>query len=166
MRGVSIESARSLRTIKQRASHIALSRDGSRWAAPSIMSRRGQLDAVIVPASRPAHRLKPAIHLASALRVPLIVLCSKRAQIDQVAKRVARSPQTRSVIVQMPNRWEHPLLPTRTSAAEFQIASANRGSGLSAKRNVGLLLARLHGWNKIAFVDDYITVSGPTTCDM
>jgi hypothetical protein len=32
---------------------------------------------------------------------------------------------------------------------------------LSGKRNLGLLLARLHGWNKIAFVDDDIKVSRP-----
>ncbi len=41
----------------------------------------------------------------------------------------------------------------------FREASAYRVSDLSAKRNLGLLLARLHGWNKIAFVDDDITLS-------
>ena len=42
----------------------------------------------------------------------------------------------------------------------FRAANANRQSDLSAKRNIGLLLARLHGWNKIIFLDDDITLSG------
>jgi hypothetical protein len=41
----------------------------------------------------------------------------------------------------------------------FRRANANRASDLSAKRNIGLLLARLHGWNKIVFVDDDVTLS-------
>ena len=63
----------------------------------------------------------------------------------------------------IPDKWKHPRLPTRTSAHEFQRANANRESDLSAKRNLGLLLARLHGWNKIAFIDDDIKLATPRT---
>ena len=41
----------------------------------------------------------------------------------------------------------------------FSERDAERASDLSAKRNIGLLLARLHGWSKIVFVDDDVTVS-------
>jgi hypothetical protein len=53
------------------------------------------------------------------------------------------------------------MFPTQTSSQVFRTANAHRVSDLSAKRNIGLLLARLHGWNKIAFLDDDITISRP-----
>jgi hypothetical protein len=161
MSGASIASSRPLNTVQQLASHANLSKDVSGSPAPPLRSTRGRLDAVIVPASRPAVHLKPLIKLATILSVPLVILCSKEARADHVAELVARTQSARSLIVQMPETWRHPGLPTSTSAAEFQQASAHRGSGLSGKRNLGLLLARLHGWNKIAFVDDDIEVSRP-----
>jgi hypothetical protein len=94
------------------------------------------------------------IELAAYLGVLLVVLCSKQTKVEQVARRVARTPGARSLIVPIPDNWKHPNFPTRTSAAEFKDANAGRESDLSAKRNLGLLLARLHGWNKVAFVDD------------
>jgi hypothetical protein len=139
---------RALRTVHQRASHADLFRDVSRSPAPPITSRRARLDALIVPASRPAAHLQPLLKLATRLRVHLVILCSKQARADQVAKLVASKRGANSLIVQMPDVWKHAGLPTRTSAAEFQDASAHRRSGLSLKRNIGLLLARLHGWSK------------------
>jgi len=150
-------ASRLLRNVEQRVSHVHLSLDVSRSAAPSARSTRARLDAIIVPASRPASFLQPAIDLAAYLGVFLVVLCSKQTRLEQVAKRVAMTPGARSLIVPIPNGWKHPRFPTRTSADEFQEANANRDSDLGAKRNVGLLLARLHGWNKIVLVDDDIT---------
>jgi hypothetical protein len=77
--------------------------------------------------------------------------------LEDVAKGVARTPGARSLIVQIPDGWKHTRFPTRTSVHDFQEASAHRASDLSAKRNIGLLLARLHGWSKVVFVDDDIT---------
>jgi hypothetical protein len=122
---------------------------------------RGRLDAVIVPASRPAHCLQPAIDLAASLGVVLVVLCSKRTNVEHAARRVSKTPGARSLVIEVAEEWNHPGIPTQTSAQPFENASANRGSCLSGKRNLGLLLARLQGWNKIAFVDDDITVSCP-----
>jgi hypothetical protein len=112
-----------------------------------------------VPASRPASFLQPAIALSAYLGAFLVVLCSKQTKVEQVARRVTRTPGARALIAQIPLDWNHPKFPTRTSDEQFQRASANRESDLSAKRNLGLLLARLHGWNKIAFVDDDVTLS-------
>jgi hypothetical protein len=114
-----------------------------------------------VPASRPAHNLQPAIDLAASLGVVLVVLCSKRTNAEHAARRVSKTPGARSLVIEVAEKWNHPGIPTRTSAQAFQNASANRGSCLSGKRNLGLLLARLQGWNKIAFVDDDITISRP-----
>jgi hypothetical protein len=150
---------RSLRRVQQRSSHAHLSQDVSRSPAPPVRSTRGRLDAVIVPASRPASFLQPAIKLAAFLGAYLVVLCSKQSRVEQVAQRVARTPGARALIVDIPSSWKHPKFPTGTSAGEFQTASADRRSDLSAKRNLGLLVARLHGWNKITFVDDDVTLS-------
>jgi hypothetical protein len=146
-------------TAQQRASHIHLSHDVSRSPAPPLRSWRARLDAIIVPAARPACFLQPAIDLAAFLGAFLVVLCSKQSKVEQVARRVARTPGARSLIVQLAATWKHPQFPSGTSAGAFKTVSADRASDLSAKRNLGLLLARLHGWNKIVFVDDDITLS-------
>jgi hypothetical protein len=65
----------------------------------------------------------------------------------------------RSLIIQIPDGWNHESFPTQTSNAAFHLPSGGRVSDLSLKRNLGLLLARLHGWNKVAFLDDDITLS-------
>ena len=150
---------RSLKKVHQRASHAALSQDVSRVPARPVRSRPGRLDAIIVPASRPASCLQPAINLAARLGVLLVVLCSKQIRAEQVGERVTSSPGARALVVEIPEVWSHPNFPTRTSDQVFKRANANRDSDLSAKRNIGLLLARLHGWNKIVFVDDDVTLS-------
>jgi hypothetical protein len=122
-------------------------------------SRAGQLDAIVVPASRPATLLEPAINLATRLGVFLVVLCSKQTRADEIAERASTSPGLRALVVEIPKNWGHPDFPAETSSEAFRTANAGRASDLSAKRNIGLLLARLHGWNKIAFLDDDITIS-------
>jgi hypothetical protein len=150
---------RSLKKVHQRASHAALSQDVSRVPAPPVRSRPGRLDAIIVPASRPASCLQPAISLAARLDVLLVVLCSKQTRADHVSERVSSSPGARALIVDLPKNWRHAKFRTRTSSQVFRKANGYRESDLSAKRNIGLLLARLHGWNKIVFVDDDVTLS-------
>jgi len=110
---------RSLKRVQQRASHAALSQDVSRMPAPSVRSRPGRLDAIIVPASRPAFCLQPAINLAARLDVLLVVLCSKQTRADHVAERVSSSPGARAIVVDLTKTWRHPKFPTRTSSQVF-----------------------------------------------
>jgi hypothetical protein len=154
--GSGIASNHSLRSVQQRASHAHLSQDVSRSPAPPLRSRRGRPDAIIVPASRPASFLQQTIELSALQGVVVVVLCSKQTKIGDVAKRVARIPGARSLIVQIPDGWNHTRFPRQTSANSFKEANAKRESDLSAKRNIGLLLARLQGWSKVVFVDDDI----------
>jgi hypothetical protein len=114
------------------------------------------LDAIIVPASRPASFLRRTISLAARLNVPLVVLCSEQAKVEHVVQRVSETPGASSLIIGISPTWSHPHFPDRTSAQVFKQASAHRWSDLSVKRNLGLLLARLQGWNKVLFVDDDI----------
>jgi glycosyltransferase involved in cell wall biosynthesis len=154
-------ASQSLKGVQQRASHAALCRDMSRVPAPLGGSRAGCLDAIVVPASRPATHLEPAINLATRLGVLLVLLCSKQTRADEIAERASTSPGLRALVVEIPESWGHPDFPTETSSEAFRTANADRASDLSAKRNIGLLLARLQGWNKIAFLDDDITISRP-----
>ncbi len=146
--------------VAHRWSHAHLARDMSRLPAPSVKSRSGHLDAIIVPASRPASFLQPAMDLAAMLDVLLVVLCSKQTQVGQVAQRIAKTPRARCLIVPVPLEWRHDeIFPLQTSHWQFKAAQRGRITDLSLKRNLGLLLARLHGWHKVAFVDDDITLT-------
>jgi hypothetical protein len=147
---------RPLKRVMQLTSHKRLSKDAS---GLSLRLTGGRLDAIIVPASRPASFLQPVINMTACLGVTLVVLCSKQTRVDHVAKRVASTPRARSLIITIPEGWEHAAFPHRTADAAFDVAKANRASDLSLKRNLALLLARLRGWNKIAFLDDDITLS-------
>lgn len=150
---------RFLKRVEQRTSHEHLSRDVSRLPAPPVRSASGRLDAIIVPASRPASFLQPAIDLAASLGVILVMLCSKQTRVEHVAKRVATTPGAKCLIIPISGEWSHSAFPSRTTDHGFDEAKAGRASDLSLKRNLGLLLARLHGWNKIAFLDDDIRLS-------
>jgi hypothetical protein len=151
------ESNRSLSKTEQLASHTHLSRDVSLSPAPPLSSTRARLDAIIVPAARPASYLQRTIELSALLGVLLVVLCSKQTKVEQVAHRVLKTPGARALVVEISEKWSDPRFPCRTSGRGFSKASADRGSDLSAKRNIGLLLARLHGWRKVVFIDDDIT---------
>lgn len=142
--------------IKHFASHASLLRDVSAASAAPASSR---LDAIVVPASRPS--LQRLISLSAVLSVPLVVLCSRQAQMEKVAERVDATFGARALVVDVPGDYhllEHDHL---TSDRMFWKASAERSSDLSIKRNLGLVLARLRGWSKILFVDDDIHQLSP-----
>jgi hypothetical protein len=157
MRGAGVAAPNRLLTgVRQRATHAVLCQNVSRSLPALGGSPRRRLDAIIVPASRPASFLRRPIELSALLGVPLVVLCSEQTKVEHVVQRVEKMPGARSLVVEIAKTWSHPMFPGRTSLPAFQKASAYRGSDLSAKRNIGLLLARLHGWNKVVFLDDDI----------
>jgi hypothetical protein len=143
-------------TANQRAHHDRLLRKLD-WNAPARPSS-GPVDAIIVPASRRAHRLGGLIDLASACQTTLVVLASHRCDIAEAAELVASRPSNaRVVLAEVPLTIDHEPLRLSTSAEEVRALSGDRSSNLSLKRNIGLLLARYLGWQKIMFVDDDIT---------
>jgi hypothetical protein len=140
-------------------SHASLLRDVS--AAGTASPTRSRLDAIVVPAARPASALQDVITLSATMSVPLVILCSRQAQVGQVVRRVERTFGARALVVEVPDNYRLPYETPLTSGPEFKMASACRSSDLSAKRNIGLLLGRLRGWNKILFVDDDISQFNP-----
>jgi hypothetical protein len=141
------------RQVGHSQSHAVLLCDGS---APVSSTASSRLDAIVVPAARPASALQDVITLSAALSVPLVVLCSRQAQVAQVAQRVERTFGAQALVIEVPENYRPPCEQPLTSAPEFKQASAGRSSDLSVKRNIGLLLGRLCGWSKILFVDDDI----------
>lgn len=110
-----------------------------------------RVDAVIVPSGREAGHLRAAAELADELGSPLVALCSAASRAAGVAEHVAHRPDLRWHAVDVPDGHRHHLLPGRPH-------SPGRGgrAALSHKRNIGLLLARMLGWETVLFLDDDI----------
>ncbi len=121
---------------------------------------RPALDAIIVPASRPARNLHHAIALAQAANCLLMILCSRQARGAEVARLLASRSFTHGVVIDLPSRYSHPWLHFATSRPKnigrLPEACADRDSDLSTKRNLGLIMARMLGWNHVFFLDDDI----------
>jgi hypothetical protein len=148
------------RRLQQRAQHHVthLSLLAS-TRANLVGTRPPSLDAIIVPASRPAANLDHAVTLARALHCQLVVLCSLQARASDVQDLLASRNFDQAVVVDLPPDYSHPALDFVTSKWErMDLAQAyiNPNSDLSTKRNLGLLLARLLGWERVFFMDDDI----------
>lgn len=143
------------RKVRQKPSHARLIAD-----AEASSTRPTRLDAVVVPASRPASVLAGHVEMSAAIGAVLVVLASHKTNIGQIADRVASVPGARALLVDVRGmdtpEWA-------SSGERFRTANAGRQSNLSAKRNRGLEIARLHGWRKIAFVDDDIALTRPAS---
>jgi hypothetical protein len=116
------------------------------------------MDVIVVPASRGGYAVESAARLAIKLGAPLVALCSKKAVGDEVAARLAELPGCHTLVVDMPHGYSHCIVPKRTSGKRYQVVEGD-ASDLWLKRNLGLMLARLHGWGKVLFFDDDISDS-------
>jgi hypothetical protein len=118
------------------------------------------LDAIIVPAARPANNLRTAVELARETGARLIVLCSCRAHVDDVRALLSEHALHEPAVVEMPEEQDDWILgdfeTTRWVHGAGKSVCGVRKSDLSMKRNTGLLLARMLGWERIFFLDDDI----------
>ncbi|GAA3382916.1 hypothetical protein [Cryptosporangium minutisporangium] len=130
-----------------RESHADLLVRPARKAAP------GDMDAIVVPATRSVDHLTSAVALADDLGCTLVVLCSRSATSGAVAEQASHRPGLRWIAVDLPDGYEHQLL---TFASTHHPKVVHRRSDLSVKRNLGLLLAKMLGWRRILFLDDDI----------
>jgi hypothetical protein len=117
------------------------------------------VDAIIVPTARNVVMLDSAIKLAGKLRSTLVVLCSKWSSAREVAARVeGRGVKLIAVDVEhLPTG----VLPTFETCGVLANTRFERRTDTSLKRNLGLLLAKLIGWERIVFLDDDIKVPEP-----
>jgi hypothetical protein len=144
---------RILSAIRQHETHRQLV---GRPARGSWRATRTGPDAIIVPASRTADNLDHAITLAQAAACCLVVLCSRDARASEVETMFSDRHFIKGVAVDLPDGYRHPLLSFATSdlARGRSQVCVNPNGDLSIKRNLGLLIARMLGWNRIFFMDD------------
>lgn len=114
----------------------------------------GSLDAIVMPAARPADHLLHGMELAALLGCEFVALCSGQARLSEAAGLAREVPGLSCTLVDLQDGWMSDLLDFRTS--RFEAATRRRHSDLSTKRNIGLLLARMVGWQRILFLDDDI----------
>lgn len=117
------------------------------------------VDAIIVPTARKAAAMRPAMVLAKKLGCTLMVLCSKYSSVAEVA--ALPEAQGVKLILIDANQLPDGVLPAFRTCGVLARTRFARATDTSAKRNLGLLLARLIGWNKVVFLDDDITVPEP-----
>ena len=126
---------------------------------PAALNRRRVPDAIIVPASRPAPNLDHAVDLAKAMNCWLVVFCSRQARGEDVGALAADKRFGRALAVDLPPSYGHKLLDFASSGVtrgDLPAVCENPNGDLSTKRNLGLLLARMLGWERIFFMDDDI----------
>ncbi len=117
------------------------------------------VDAIIVPTGRHPAAMRTAMELAGKLDCTLVALCSKWSS----AEAVAYLPEAKGVRLMAIDAGDLPpgVLPEFRTCGLLAGTRLERRTDTSAKRNLGLLLARLIGWNKVVFIDDDITVPEP-----
>jgi len=130
-------------------------------SCPAASSAGTGLDAIIVPAARPAESLQTAVELAKGTGARLVVLCSFRSRADDVSALLEKHGLQDSIVVEMPEESGNWILSDFTTTQWVHHGPGKgvcgaRNSDLSMKRNTGLLLARMLGWERIFFLDDDI----------
>jgi hypothetical protein len=130
---------------------------------PAPGDRRAPVDAIIVPSARSAGMLQEAGRLAVELDCALLVLSSRHSQAEKVFDYLTGRGVPRVIAVDFPAAGipRLPLLETSTILGRSRL---QRRTDTSAKRNLGLVLARVLGWKTVVFLDDDITV--PQAADL
>jgi hypothetical protein len=143
--------------LRQHATHAQLI--GHTMPEPGAPDDEPLLDAIVVPASRPAHNLDHAITLARAVKSHLVILCSHATRPAEVHDLLAARSFSAATVIEIPTGYTHEFFEFETTdwvGKRLPAVCAVRDSDLSAKRNVGLVLARMLGWRRIFFMDDDI----------
>jgi len=114
------------------------------------------VDAIIVPTSRPIANLSKAIALAARLDCTLVALCSQSANADDAVAE-AKTAGVKIIAVDT-DPLPAGVIPEFQTGTRLRSTVFNRPTDLSAKRNLGLLLADVIGWKRVVFLDDDITI--------
>lgn len=112
--------------------------------------------AIVVPSSRHAKQLSPAVQLARANECALLVLCSRQSVAAEV--RALWSGEVDLIAVDVPT---DSVMPTFGTDRLIKDTPFERDTDLSLKRNLGLVLSLLADWRRIIFLDDDISVPVP-----
>jgi hypothetical protein len=142
--------------IRQYGTHRSLT--GQR-APGSPQTGALDLDAIIVPGTRPAAYLDHAVTLARAAQCSLVIVCSQDLDGREVKEYLAARSFRDAIVIDLPPGYSHPLFHFPGLLEIKDQLPPEIGyhvTDLSMKRNIGLALARMLGWQRIFFLDDDI----------
>ena len=124
-------------------------------------ARRGlPLSGIMVPTHRPAgvgSGLALATRLAQVQNATLLVIRSGPATRRALPRVMGQSGSGRIVVINLPADFESLLQSWECN--RLTVARLHRSSDLGLKRNLGLLIGRLCGWQSLLFLDDDIRVT-------
>lgn len=143
--------------IRQHDTHRELTGQSEPGESPLIGALG--LDAIIVPGSRPAAYLDHAVTLARAAGCPLVILCSHYLHGRDVKEYLDERSFSEAIVIDLPPGYSHRLFDFRELLDfkdQLPPACGYHVTDLSMKRNIGLALARMLGWQRIFFLDDDI----------
>ncbi|WP_410671878.1 hypothetical protein [Amycolatopsis sp. cmx-4-68] len=120
---------------------------------------RANLDAIIVPNGRQSAYLEQAIAAAKRLDAHLLLLCSMRANASSAAL-VAKREGVRVTAIDV-DELPAGVVPGFATDKLLRPGRFHRPVDTSLKRNLGLLIASLAGWQRILFLDDDIKLPDP-----
>jgi hypothetical protein len=118
-----------------------------------------RVDAIIVPTARPVAYLENAVALAKHHGCALVVLCSRRSSAVAAATLAERA----GVEIAAADVVEAPveLVPEFRTTKMLRGGRFDRRTDTSLKRNLGLLLAAVAGWDRIVYLDDDVVIPRP-----
>jgi hypothetical protein len=119
---------------------------------------RAPLDAIIVPNGRPASYLDQAIKLAKAHGAHLLLMCSLLADASSAALTAKQAGVRVTAIDIAPGLLPAGLVPEFATDKFLRLSRFQRLVDTSFKRNLGLLIAVMAGWERILFLDDDIVL--------
>src|SRR6266851_6901810 len=134
----------------------ATSRNFSNYVPPLRRDAVAGLGAIVIPTARRVPTVKRSLLASMALAeghgVYLVVLCSGDSRPADVERLAGGFTRLKWVVIDGPFRSDV----AEDGLAEFV---ASQQSDLPDKRNFGLALARLMGWQAVLFLDDDIRMS-------
>ena len=117
------------------------------------------LDAIIVPTNRTPAYLRTAMDIAARLDCALLVLCSQRASVADTVE-LGRRLGVEVIAIDV-DRLPEDCLPVFETTTLLAGKPFERRTDTSLKRNLGLLFAKVAGWQRVVFLDDDIKVPDP-----
>ena len=114
--------------------------------------------AIVVPTNRRVESLSFCMALAHDTRIPLIVICSKRVTKEEVIAASSGEDMTvYAVDLPLPATAPPGGISFLTSTDEDLLTfSSGQTWNVSVKRNLGLLIAKMLGWERLMFLEDDI----------
>ena len=127
---------------------------------PVVEAEPQPVDALIVPAARPVHWLRESMALAHELGCGVVAMCSYSVDAGEVAQ-LGDSLDVPVIAVNVAKC--QPMLPALTTKRLLdQKKRFRHGADTGTKRNLGLVLARVAGWQRVLFLDDDIYAVDPS----